>query len=194
MISKKKFKKIKREIKELQTKIHGLYCMVQHLNRVLCDMGMESQNKNNLSPERIPMQNSRVLNELKRIATNFRNAIIKVKDINPLLCQGDFPKGTCGDAAFLLGYHLNKLGYEPLLYVSGYKGDDSHAWIQMKDLIIDITADQYECIDEEVIVTIDDKWHREFIVDLQIPPDIYAYDDNSRETFLSAYDQIVSNL
>jgi hypothetical protein len=167
MIGKEKFRKIRREIKELQAKTHGIYCMVQHLNRVLCDMGMDSQNKKNLSPERIPMQNSRVLNELKRIATNFRNAIIEVKDSSPLESLRKFPVGACGDAALLLGHHLNDLGYEHVLRISGYKGDQSHAWVQIKGLIIDITAYQYGDIDEEVIVTNDDKWHREFNDDLQ---------------------------
>jgi hypothetical protein len=194
MISKKAFKNIKMEIKELQAKTHACYVMIQHLNRALCDMGMDSQKKY-IFPEGIPMQNLLEIDETKRIAANFRKAILKIKDYCPLEGLKNFPTGSCGDAALLLGHHLNNLGYEHVLLISGYKGNRSHAWIQVKDLIIDITADQFEGIDEKVTVTQDDKWHREFNGDLRKQrADINAYDGHNRERLRSAYEQIILNL
>ena len=149
---------------------------------ILHDMGMDM------------MQDSMDVNEIKKIVANFRNAIFKTKDISPLIGLRDFPEGGCGDSSLLLGHHLNKLGYESLLYISGYKGDCSHAWIEMGNLIVDITADQFEEIDEEVVVTTSDKWHCEWIEDSRQVININDFDDNFRKKFLLAYNQIVLNL
>ncbi|MFB0711461.1 hypothetical protein ACEU59_09840 [Buttiauxella noackiae] len=66
----------------------------------------------------------------------------------------DFPHGCCGDTSEILQWLLNeKLGIETV-YCSGiYYSDEvkesevssgsSHAWLELNDTIIDITADQF---------------------------------------------------
>ena len=75
-----------------------------------------------------------------------------------------FPHGSCGHATAILGQCLKDfLGIE-FDYVAGqFKEKDnspSHAWLQNKDFIIDITADQFEEIDIKVWVTSKSKWHQ----------------------------------
>lgn len=80
------------------------------------------------------------------------------------LRQSIFPKGCCGDVSRVLAAIL----YEDLNltteYWSGYyQGQKSHAWLQVKDYVIDITADQfndYSINSDDVIVSNYSKWHR----------------------------------
>lgn len=74
-----------------------------------------------------------------------------------------FPAGRCGLTCRVLGPWLIGLfpnyDYE---YVCGFHGRQSHAWIEMNNLIIDITADQFDNISEPVIVTYDHSFHDTF--------------------------------
>lgn len=58
----------------------------------------------------------------------------------------NFPKASCGFAADVLGSFLYKHGYKPINRVHKlYKYDrvQSHTWLEYSDLLIDITADQF---------------------------------------------------
>lgn len=44
----------------------------------------------------------------------------------------DFPLGCCGDTCYLLSEYLLSKGIETI-YVCGYKGIQSHAWLVLKD-------------------------------------------------------------
>lgn len=47
-------------------------------------------------------------------------------------------------------------------YVTGWRGRSSHAWLRQGNVIVDVTADQFPDMDQPVIVTTDDGWHRQF--------------------------------
>jgi len=47
-------------------------------------------------------------------------------------------------------------------YVWGMRGEQSHAWLECGDLIVDITADQFPEIKEKILVTTDRYWHKIF--------------------------------
>ena len=76
-------------------------------------------------------------------AANRDNRLSFMKTLNK------FPKGSCGDASLLLGKYLIENGFEPK-YKNGkngkYEGNDvkSHAWLELNDIIIDITARQFD--------------------------------------------------
>ena len=75
-------------------------------------------------------------------ATRFRAAIESChRDVLPISFQ-DFPRGSCGDAAPMLGEYLNEIGLGPWLYKVGKRSSDGHwhAWIEQNGLIVDITA------------------------------------------------------
>jgi hypothetical protein len=82
-----------------------------------------------------------------------------------------FPQGACGDSSLILGSILYEMGFTSIKYICGTRGshDDStwrtHAWIRLDDLVIDITADQFEDVSDPVIVTKNSLWHNQFEID-----------------------------
>ena len=118
-------------------------------------------------------------NSIKKLAKRFRDSICKAKgngEFNDDFMFCNFPRGCCGDAADLLGIFLMENGIKDVLYVCGncYEGLDegmqSHAWLQIADLIVDITGDQFRCderyyyYDETVYVGPLDDFHKLFEV------------------------------
>lgn len=106
------------------------------------------------------MTDSAYLDRLHSIATKFRGAI----ELAPPAALGitfeRFPRGACGGATPLLGTYLLELGEEAFDYVlgerprsNGQPGMESHAWLCRNDIVIDITADQFqEALEMPVIV------------------------------------------
>jgi hypothetical protein len=102
-------------------------------------------------------------NELERLAIIFRNAIEKCKnDIFPfyLQCFNFFPKGCCKDASLLLAKYFSDNGFGIFDYFIGIRQNGwSHGWLQKDNIIIDITADQFDDVSEKVIVTTNHSWY-----------------------------------
>jgi hypothetical protein len=73
-----------------------------------------------------------------------------------------YPKGSCGDTAMLMGTYLIKCGFERVEYVVGIDGEHSHAWLECDGFIVDLTADQFGCEIDRVIVTRNRSWHDDF--------------------------------
>lgn len=84
------------------------------------------------------------------------------------LAPRSFPRGTCGDMSYMLGAYLHDQGLGVFEYIGGERGLaindtwNTHAWLCGDGVIVDITADQFEDVDEPVIVTRKSKWHEEF--------------------------------
>lgn len=101
--------------------------------------------------------------KIEKLATQIRNTIIKMghdefPDSDFLL---EYPNGCCGDASNLLAKFLrdNDIKCE---YVWGMRGQQSHAWLECDDLIVDISADQFPEIKEKILITTDKSWHNKF--------------------------------
>jgi len=64
--------------------------------------------------------------------------------------------------------------------VSGTRGETdgrhSHAWIKQGDIIIDITADQFDEIKAPIIETKASPWHDSFDTELLHEADFHVYD------------------
>jgi hypothetical protein len=105
---------------------------------------------------------------LRTLATRFRHAIRATdpSEVDPEVrfIVAAFPKGVCGAVCFLLGHYLRENGFPGAEYVNGIRRADgeSHAWIETDGIIVDITSDQFAEIADEVVVTRDTTWHREF--------------------------------
>lgn len=70
-----------------------------------------------------------------------------------------FPRECCDHASKLLFILLYQSGCRGISYVRADCGDDGlHVWLQWKDLIIDITADQFPEFDSYVL-TPNSVWH-----------------------------------
>jgi hypothetical protein len=103
-------------------------------------------------------------NRIRIIAEVTRKTIENYPKAKRDIGQQSFPNGSCGHASVILGQCLKEfLGLE-FDYVAGqFKEKEnlpSHAWLQNKDFIVDITADQFEDIDIKVWVTAKSKWHQ----------------------------------
>ncbi len=70
----------------------------------------------------------------------------------------------------------------------------SHGWLKQNELIIDITADQFEDNNESVIVTINSKWHSEFNGEKLYVADLNILDENARDQLFNAYNEIIKNM
>lgn len=130
-------------------------------------------------------------------ASRFRKALEACdKRSLPITLQG-FPRGSCGDAAVLLGTFLQENGFGIFDYVLGERGRQSnntwhsHAWVRQKQLIVDITADQFDDVDEAVIVTNSSIWHRRFRQKVLHPADYRIYDPYTKATLGNVYRQIL---
>ena len=83
--------------------------------------------------------------EIKKLAIQLRNAIERAKR------KGDFPKndfinkfprGCCGDASDMLAQYLMDNGIS-FKCVCGTYCDQSHEWLEVDNIIVDITSDQF---------------------------------------------------
>jgi len=123
------------------------------------------------------------LNGLRDVCTKFRAAIERCdRALFPVEFQ-QFPVGACGDAALILGHHLGRLDYRDLDYVQGWRRRDddraSHAWLQMGDVSIDITADQFPEIDRKVIVERGSAWHADLEGQVEHEGDFRVYEHDA---------------
>ena len=134
------------------------------------------------------------VSRIRELAAKFRFAILKVNPERLTITMRNFPVGSCGDASLLLAKFLQEKGYSGITYVCGWKNRQSHAWLEVDDVVIDITADQFRDDMEPVIVTQDRSWHSQFEEDFRHPADFDTYDAHTRASLCGAYLQIISAL
>lgn len=73
-----------------------------------------------------------------------------------------FPQGCCGDTSDLLAKYLTEHNiYAEYVWGINSKGQ-SHGWLEYQGWIVDITADQFNEIQQSVLVTTDKAWHSKF--------------------------------
>jgi len=87
----------------------------------------------------------------------------------------------------MFGRFLNEIGEGPFEYVSGWRKQQSHAWLEGHGLIVDITADQFVDVYQSTIVTTDKSWHRHFVVEHRRTPGFDGCVDEHRVDLESAY-------
>ena len=104
-------------------------------------------------------------------ALEVRNYLVTAKKPDrPRKCLNRFPAGCCGFASKLL---LQWLYYEEQLAGGfGVNGSfpnpidpewpSTHFWLEVDDLIIDITADQFDDFKIPIYISTDRTWHAQF--------------------------------
>lgn len=90
---------------------------------------------------------------IKALAQTFKDAIMVAKDNNEF--DGDilfhhFPRGCCGDTCYLLGEFLKEYGIRTV-YVCGVLGEQSHAWLVVKDKKIEAPVKYQDAIPDDVL-------------------------------------------
>ena len=132
--------------------------------------------------------------KIKELATAFRIAIERSDRAKLPITFADFPLGSCGDAANLLGAYLTDCGIESLKYVCGQRGEKSHVWLESGGLIIDITGDQFDDCDEPVIVRTDASWHDTFDRQKDNLADFRLYDPGAVSRLAGSYKEILGRI
>jgi len=98
-------------------------------------------------------------------------AAIKKVPAKAFIALERFPLGSCGTASAILGLCLADDGFGNFHYVSGkFEGrQQTHAWLEQYDLILDITASQFYGITDPAWLTTDRTWHSQFVPDAFCP-------------------------
>jgi hypothetical protein len=131
-------------------------------------------------------------------AKQFRAALEHCeRDLLPIAFE-NFPRGSCGDATLLLAKYLQNSGLGFFDYICGEVYEDggrkfqSHAWLQRGNIIVDITADQFNEIEAPVLVTRDHSWHNQFEVEVKNVADYEVYDERTKRILSSAYESVIA--
>jgi hypothetical protein len=99
--------------------------------------------------------------DVRRLAQGFRAALLRIPPAERRISLQQFPHGACSDASLLLGQYLadNRSGI--WLFRSGVRSEPffTHAWLELNGLVVDITADQFDDIREEIVLTRDRGWY-----------------------------------
>lgn len=92
-----------------------------------------------------------------------------------------FPTGCCSWATWMIGHYLKtECGQSPLEIQGirdGFDGADTHAWLSVNDMIVDITCGQYKDCPHPTIISVYSEWHSQWQVvkTAEIIP-IFRYD------------------
>lgn len=112
--------------------------------------------------------------ELDREGRDFRRAIEVWIALHPgvnlstNVCdpeRGRFPLDCCKATSLMFGQHLlPSVGAARLHLVNGVRDGESHLWLQCDEFYVDLTADQFDDQDEQVLVVPVDscEWHSTF--------------------------------
>lgn len=96
--------------------------------------------------------------EIKKESIKFRGLLDACDKNNTELVTEEFPICNCKLSSMLLIYHFLKVW--PNIEITGVRGIAkdrsgeemiSHYWVEIKDIAIDITADQYNLIDGKLL-------------------------------------------
>ncbi|HHW8982426.1 hypothetical protein HVX13_15320 [Citrobacter freundii] len=93
------------------------------------------------------------INEIQDEAIEFRSLIDKCDKKNTSLVIDCFPVMSCKLSSMLLSYHFLYLW--PIISIKGVSaatgknGEITHYWLEIDDIVIDITGDQYNIIDDK---------------------------------------------
>ncbi|WP_141505724.1 hypothetical protein [Paenibacillus luteus] len=130
--------------------------------------------------------------DIKTISNHFRDAFenMSIEFFPDSSFFSRFPSGCCGDSSHLLAKYFKDSGLSPY-YVCGWKGSQSHAWIQVDNLIIDITADQFDDVSDRVILTEYSVWHSEFVVSDRYLSDFEQHNVQSAKRYGIIYENVL---
>jgi len=94
---------------------------------------------------------------IRDLAVQFREAIQNCDMTELPLSLAEFPIGSCADASILLGTYFKDNGINGFVLIKGIRGEgnslETHYWLEKGNMIVDITADQFQEINEEIVIT-----------------------------------------
>lgn len=94
----------------------------------------------------------------------------------------------------MLAKLLERHGHPPFDYMLGSRDGWSHAWIQQGDLIVDISADQFDDYGIPVTVVRGSAWHEGFAAERLHVADFMLYNLAARNALARAFRYVESLL
>jgi len=138
------------------------------------------------------MADQETLDKYTKAATRFRQMIEEADWSNLTIEFEKFPKYSCGDASTLLAQYMIDAGCDTPTYVVGEIVETfrslSHAWIELDNIVLDITADGFDPNMPAVIVKENSAWHERFD---EHPVAINMYEDHVASRLTAAYEEII---
>ncbi|MFD0680371.1 MULTISPECIES: hypothetical protein [unclassified Paenibacillus] len=133
--------------------------------------------------------------QIKNYGVLFRNAIqsMPINEFPKSPFFDNFPTGCCGDTSNLFAKFLSSKGFVAS-YVWGLRKEQSHAWLEYKNIIIDLTADQFPEVKEKVIVTANKAWHYQFRIQKRSIRDFETFEEYNANRLGIIYRNILSRL
>lgn len=131
------------------------------------------------------------------VATRLRQALVVLSRKETPDHWTDFPGGTCGDTSLVLGAFLADAGFDGFELVNAERGSQgngtysSHAWLQLGQIVVDITADQFSDGPGPVVVG-DSDWHGGFRVSSKDASDFREYRPKEVTKLRALYDYLKS--
>ncbi len=132
---------------------------------------------------------------LHSLANLFRHAIEKTDTLPAPLDR--FPKGSCGEASLLLAQWLWEHGFESRYYCGVRTDLASHAWLEIDDMIVDITVDQFPEFPYPVYVGSLTPFHVQFskpAVEQELKHGFHDYDPRTVSRLTSEYREILASM
>ncbi|CAH9064269.1 hypothetical protein PSECIP111854_03407 [Pseudoalteromonas sp. CIP111854] len=100
----------------------------------------------------MPNEESELFIKIKEEAIRFRKLLEDCDKENTNLVIDCFPIMSCKLSSLLLSYHFLKLWpaleVKGITAITGENSDITHYWLEVDDIVVDITGDQYNLIDE----------------------------------------------
>jgi len=131
------------------------------------------------------------MDQIQTLAADFRIRLDNYRRDDGLSLQS-FPHGACGDASILLAHYLGQHGFGPFRYICGRRGDSSHVWLSDGNLIIDVTADQFEDFEITAFVSTTSRWHDALNGEDQHEATISVWGPDWEARFQAAYAALMS--
>ena len=94
--------------------------------------------------------------------TKVRRVMEKNHNQFPNISFQYFPTGACAPMSDIIAKYLISNGYSGVEFVYGYRKKQPHAWIEIDNLIVDITSDQFEDGQGAVFVSRERNFHDRF--------------------------------
>lgn len=139
------------------------------------------------------------LSNLYRIIVEVYNCLLnELSKLNSSV-HTRFPHGCCDISSSLLIRILKKEGFDDLKLVRGTNSDNfHHVWVEYKDLIIDLTADQFNEINEPFILIETNKYLLNkkpfyYIIDYNFTDKNWEFLDNLELEFSKVFYEIYYN-
>jgi hypothetical protein len=130
------------------------------------------------------------------LAASFRRAIERCNRLHLPYSFKKFPLGSCGDSTPLSGTFLKQHGLGSFMHIQGIRHGHTHAWLEADGLIVDISADQFPEIADQVIVASQSQWHATFqrVESRPHEADYRIYDENAVAGLRAAYCAILAEI